>query len=147
MGYAYENSDPERFQHLCQSLLLSDFPDLQCLPVGQPDGGRDAIALQTKNIVQVKFRRSDEEESADWLIQVLERERPKIARLVDLGIENYLIMTNARGTAHLGTGRIDQVQQWLDTNIHWFPQECPIPCSFVYLLSETIRIAYRYIHK
>lgn len=123
MGYAYENSDPERFQHLCQSLLLSDFPDLQCLPVGQPDGGRDAIALQTKNIVQVKFRRSDEEESADWLIQVLERERPKIARLVDLGIENYLIMTNARGTAHLGTGRIDQVQQWLDTNID-VPARC-----------------------
>ena len=41
-SYPYEQLDDESFQHLSQSLLVKEFPGLQCFPVGQPDGGRDA---------------------------------------------------------------------------------------------------------
>ena len=44
MNYPLENLDPERFQHFCQALLVREHPQLQCFPVAQPDGGRDAIA-------------------------------------------------------------------------------------------------------
>src|SRR5947199_146229 len=40
--YHYETLGDERFQELCQSLLTATFPNIQCLPVGQPDGGREA---------------------------------------------------------------------------------------------------------
>ena len=45
MDYPLENLDPERFQQLCQSLLVKAFPHLQCFPVAQPDGGRDAVSF------------------------------------------------------------------------------------------------------
>ena len=117
MGYLYENSNPERFQHLCQSLLATEFPKLQCFPIGQPDGGRDGWDPETKTVLQVKFKRADEEENADWLIATLEKELPKILRLAERGAESYIIATNARGTAHEDVGRIDKVQKWLDENL------------------------------
>lgn len=117
MGYLYENSNPERFQHLCQSLLAVEFPKLQCFPIGQPDGGRDGWDPDTKTVLQVKFKRADEEENADWLIATLEKELPKILRLAERGAEIYIIATNARGTAHEDVGRIDKVQKWLDGNL------------------------------
>ena len=43
-SYQYEQLNGESFQQLSQSLLVKEFPGIQCLPVGQPDGGRDAIA-------------------------------------------------------------------------------------------------------
>jgi hypothetical protein len=117
VGYLYENSNPERFQHLCQSLLANDFPKLQCFPIGQPDGGRDGWDPETNTVLQVKFKRADEEENADWLIATLEKELPKIVRLAERGAEEYIIATNARGTAHEDVGRIDKVQKWLDDNL------------------------------
>ena len=122
VGYLYENSNPERFQHLCQSLLAADFPKLQCFPIGQPDGGRDGWDPETRTVLQVKFKRADEEENADWLIATLENELPKILRLAERGAQSYIIATNARGTAHEDVGRIDKVQKWLDENL-------PIPGS------------------
>lgn len=122
LGYLFENSDPERFQRLCQSLLLPEFPGLQCFPVGQPDGGRDAVHPETGTIVQVKFKRKHEDESADWLITALKNELPKILELVSKGAKRYLIVTNAAGTAHPDSGRIDLVQDWLDKNV-------PVPSS------------------
>lgn len=117
MGYLYENSNPERFQHLCQSLLTTEFRKLQCFPIGQPDGGRDGWDSGTKTVLQVKFKRSDEDENADWLIATLEKELPKVLRLAARGAETYIVATNARGTAHQDVGRIDKVQQWLDANL------------------------------
>lgn len=114
MGYLYENSNPERFQHLCQSLVIDDFPALQCLPVGQRDGGRDGWDPESRTVLQVKFRRNDEDESADWLIKALEGELEKVQELARRGAERYIIATNARGTAQLDAGRIDKVQKWLD---------------------------------
>lgn len=44
MDYLYENLGEDRFQELCQSLLIREFPNVQCFPIRQPDGGRDAVA-------------------------------------------------------------------------------------------------------
>lgn len=117
MGYLYENSNPERFQHLSQSLLTSDFPSLQCFPIGQPDGGRDGWDPDTRTVLQVKFKRADEEENADWIINALQGELPKINRLAEKGANKYILVTNARGTAHEGGGRIDRVQKWMNENL------------------------------
>lgn len=117
MGYLYENSTPDRFQHLCQTLLLETYPELQCFPVAQKDGGRDGLDLASKTVLQVKFRRNDEEESAEWMISALEGELPKIKQLIARGATKYVMVTNARPTAHLGVGRIDKVQKWLEDNV------------------------------
>ena len=73
MTHPYENTTPERFQHFSQALLIDEYPGLQCFPVGQPDGGRDAWHGATGTAVQVKFRRNDEPESAEWMIAALEK--------------------------------------------------------------------------
>jgi hypothetical protein len=44
----YESLGPERFQQFCQALLVNIYPDVQCLPIGQPDGGRDAFVRAAK---------------------------------------------------------------------------------------------------
>lgn len=71
MDYNYEALDDKRFQKLCQALIVAQFPDAQCLPVGEPDGGRDAILLHgysnnKKTVVfQVKFSRNPDQKSSD----------------------------------------------------------------------------------
>ena len=61
MNYPLENLGPDRFQALCQSLLSKSFPNVQCFPISQSDGGRDAILLSAtavrKELIvyQVKF--------------------------------------------------------------------------------------------
>lgn len=122
MSYIFENLGADRFQQLCQALLVKDYRDLQCFPVGQPDGGRDALSRGDGGAVpttvgQVKFKKSDEEENADWMISALKGELPKIERLVAQGATRYIMMTNARGTAHEEVGRVDRVQAWLDEHV------------------------------
>jgi hypothetical protein len=62
VDHQLENLGPERFQQLCQALLVKEFPGMSCLPVGQPDGGRDAVryAFDEKDpsafaVYQVKY--------------------------------------------------------------------------------------------
>ena len=43
MDYHYETLNGQSFQKLCQALIVAQNPNTQCLPVGQPDGGRDAF--------------------------------------------------------------------------------------------------------
>lgn len=117
MGYLYENSNHERFQHLCQSLLEDKFSHLQCFPVGQRDGGRDGWDPETKTVLQVKFKRVDEDDNADWMIAALIGELPKIEELAKRGATEYIMATNARGTGYLDKGKIDRVQAWLDDNV------------------------------
>jgi NADPH-dependent 7-cyano-7-deazaguanine reductase QueF len=64
MDHQLENLGPERFQHLCQALLVQEFPGTNCLPVGQPDGGRDAVRYASDEanpsaftVCQVKYCR------------------------------------------------------------------------------------------
>ena len=45
MEYQYESLTPDSFQHLVQALLSATYPDAQCYPVGQADGGRDFIVF------------------------------------------------------------------------------------------------------
>ena len=55
MDYQYENLDSGRFQELCQSLLVKEYPNVQCFPIGQRDGGRDAIAYYQSNKNRKEF--------------------------------------------------------------------------------------------
>lgn len=120
MNYNYENLDPERFQTFCQSLLNSEFPKSQFFPIGQPDGGRDAISYTRRNlfvdefnVFQVKFVRKDEKDIFDWLEDVLKKESKKITRLIKRGAKEYFLLTNLSGTAHLDSGSIDKINSLL----------------------------------
>ena len=44
MDYPFENLNPEKYQQFCQALLAREFRDVQCFPVAEPDGGRDALS-------------------------------------------------------------------------------------------------------
>lgn len=123
MPYIFENLGPERFQHLCQALLVKDYKDLQCFPIGQPDGGRDALSRGDVGgaitVGQIKFKRREEDEvaNAKWMIAALKGELPKIKRLAENGATRYIMMTNAKSSSHEKTGKVDLVQAWLDENV------------------------------
>ena len=104
MTYLYESLSPERFQHFCQALLVSSFPNAQCLPVGQPDGGRDAfewqataVGAQGRNlfVFQVKFGRSAIERDESFIADVCKSEGPKIEQLIKKGAKAYYLLTTS----------------------------------------------------
>jgi hypothetical protein len=121
MDYPLENLDPERFQQLCQSLLVKAFPHLQCFPVAQPDGGRDAVSFIPDGdsdkfmVFQVKYARKPHTESDPhkWLMAIVEDEAPKVRELIPRGATQYVLLTNIPGTAHLDRGSIDKLNQLL----------------------------------
>ncbi|MBI3173200.1 MAG: NTPase (NACHT family)-like protein [Chloroflexi bacterium] len=135
MDYPYENLSPEKFQEFCQSLLVNEYPEIQCLPVGQPDGGRDAFFYYQKGrgdtqrnfiIFQVKFVREkySQKDLYLWLEEIINKEKPKIDKLKDHGAKRYILITNLSGTAHLESGTIDKVNNLLngldiDANCWW----------------------------
>lgn len=128
--YYYETLGDERFQEFCQALISTTFPNAQCLPVGQPDGGRDAYLIQhalaerrrkkqsTKDIIvfQVKYVRdgTSPRQARDFIEEIAKREKPKIDRLKALGVTKYYLITNVQGTSHLGSGSIDKVNEQLE---------------------------------
>ena len=115
MSYPFENLTPEKFQHFCQALLTKEFPNTQCLPVAQPDGGRDAIQwhfFEPKNtfvMFQVKFVREPNriDDIHKWLLSIIEQEAPKVKKQIPEGVKQYVLITNIPGTAHPGAGSID----------------------------------------
>ena len=115
MVYSYETLGEHRFQALVQALFVAQHPRTQCLPVGQPDGGRDAFFFiapnrQDHGVVQVKFSRDPQNKTERDVIQALiKSEKPKIARLIRRGAQEYYFVTNVRGTSHIETGSIDRV--------------------------------------
>lgn len=124
MDYLYENLGEDRFQELCQSLLLRELPNVQCFPIRQPDGGRDAVAyiapikgsgqIEPSFIVfQVKYVRKPlaEDEPHKWLINILNNEVPKLVSLIPKGATSFYLLTNIPGTAHFEVGSIDKVNQ------------------------------------
>lgn len=121
MDYPLENLGPEKFQEFCQSLLTREFDGVQCFPVGQPDGGRDAIRFYgpgTKFVVfQVKFVRNPQKitEPHKWLEGIIKDELPKLKKLIPRGAMEYVLISNVPGTAHLDNGSIDKVQGILDS--------------------------------
>ena len=78
----YENLGDERFQELCSVLISTEFPNVQAFPVGQPDGGRDAVNFEMNSpnksfvVFQVKFVRDIKniKEPHKWLIDILKKE-------------------------------------------------------------------------
>lgn len=121
MDYPYENLGPEKFQLFCQALLVKEHPNMQCFPVGQPDGGRDAtqyLLYGSSNeaaMFQVKFIRNPQAEADAHkkIVEAVEGELPKIKKLLKHGIKRYVMMTNVPGTAHPGVGTIDTVNEML----------------------------------
>ncbi|HMU44280.1 MAG TPA: NB-ARC domain-containing protein [Ignavibacteriaceae bacterium] len=131
MDYNYENLNPERFQEFCQALLNTEYPKIKVFPVGQPDGGRDAIQLLENYpsnqfiVFQIKFiRKIDNKlDLCKWLEGILKRESKKIDKLIDLGAKEFHLITNQNGTAHLETGTIDRVSMLLKKYIN-IPAYC-----------------------
>ncbi|MGV9715422.1 NACHT domain-containing protein [Rhodococcus pyridinivorans] len=119
MQYDYERFTPDRFQEFCQSLLAQQYTDIQCYPVGQKDGGRDAVSGHgTPDAIafQVKFKR-DRMRSDDGFKLVkgaVDGELEKVKRLADKGATRYVLMTNIAGTSATDSGTMDKVQAYLD---------------------------------
>ena len=117
--YRYEQLNDESFQQLCQSLLVKSFPDLQCFPVGQPDGGRDGVVRAFEStpdasgfiLFQVKFARRElnPSDARDWLLRTLKKELPKVRKQMQEGARRFFLITNVAGTAHSNTGSIDML--------------------------------------
>ncbi len=131
MDYQLENLGPERFQEFCQALLVREFPRLQCFPVAQRDGGRDAIAYYMEGrsdefmVFQVKFVRKPlaEQEPHKWLLGIMEEEKEKVKALIPKGAKQYYVITNVPGTAHPESGSIDQANALLQ-QITKIPSQC-----------------------
>lgn len=119
----FESLGDSRFQLFAQSLLSYEFPDLQALPVAQPDGGRDAVARGANRdnfiVFQVKFvARPDYLEDVEaWVEEIVTKERANIARLIERGAEQYYLVTNVPGSAHFDAGSIDRGQAALAARI------------------------------
>lgn len=130
MDYPLENLGPERFQELCQALLSREYPQVQCFPVAQPDGGRDAIVYFDNGyegkfmVFQVKYVRKPlaEMDPQNWIAEIVDKEVPKVRKLIPRGAARYVLVTNVPGTAHLDAGSIDRVNRSLS-------QELGIPSS------------------
>jgi len=117
MDYPLEQLGPERFQQICQALMVKEFPRVQCFPIAQPDGGRDAISYVLDSpegkfvIFQVKYARKPlaETEPHKWLAGIIDEELPKITKLIPRGASRFCLLTNVPGTAHLDVGSMDIV--------------------------------------
>ncbi|RUU16109.1 NACHT domain-containing protein [Mesorhizobium sp. M7A.T.Ca.TU.009.01.3.2] len=125
--YHYEALGDERFQEFCQALISATFPNSQCLPVGQPDGGRDAFwfrrlesqlghtAQRDLVVFQVKYAKNSEDGRTErqMIEEVVKKEINKIEKLKSMGLTKYYLITNIKGTAHFGAGSIDRVNSIL----------------------------------
>ena len=120
MTYYYEALNDISFQKFAQSLIVSVHPETICLPVRQPDGGRDAFFYQsilerkTFVVFQVKFSLKPKETSErDAIDNLIKKEEKKVTELIEKGATHYYLVTNVQGTAHPDTGSIDRVNETL----------------------------------
>ncbi len=131
MDYPLENLDPETFQQFCQALLTKEFPNVQCFPVAQPDGGRDALSPLSEDdersfiMYQVKFVREPlaKADPHKWLVDTLKGEAAKLKKQIPKGAKQYILLTNIRGTAHPDSGSIDKANQLLNSELG-VPSKC-----------------------
>jgi hypothetical protein len=131
MDYPLENLGPDRFQQLCQALLVREHPDVQCFPLSQSDGGRDATRLvlhrssTSFDVYQVKYlyKPLAEADPHRWLLSRLREEAPKLSKLIPKGAQKYYLLTNVSGTAKPNTGSIDQLTNIFEQNL-----EIPAVC-------------------
>ncbi|MGW1713145.1 NACHT domain-containing protein [Streptomyces sp. NPDC002156] len=122
MDYNYESLLNQRFQMLCQSLLVTEYENVQCFPIGMADGGRDATSRtggRLETVFQIKFSRNPStiNNPARWIIDAIKGEKEKIEKLVDRGATRYILITNAFPTGSLDSGTIDKVDKYLEKNV------------------------------
>ncbi len=120
MDFHYEMLDEKKFQKLSQALIVAQYPNAQCLPVGQPDGGRDAFDVHADTdegrftVFQVKFSKNPFSKSEREVIEaVIKSEKDKVDNLIQRGATQYVFVTNVEGTSHLAGGSIDRVNDTL----------------------------------
>jgi hypothetical protein len=117
MDYQLEQLGDDRFQQLAQSLLIAEHPGIQCFPVGQADGGRDAIQRSRPgtefSTYQVKFTSQPGRvrDAVKWAETHVQQELPSIRGLVDRGATSYFLVVNVAGTASLDRGTIDRLHE------------------------------------
>jgi hypothetical protein len=127
VDYPLESLDPERFQRVCQALLLPEFPGARFYPLGQADGGRDALSYRPVAgarhrqlvVFQVKFARdpSSIRDPRKWVLDSLKDEVSKVETLAERGATHYRLITNVRGSGKLDSGSMDK----LDTKLGALP--------------------------
>ena len=115
MKYNYEALDEQSFQKFAQALILAEHPGTQCLPVDQPDGGRDAFFLHPEPdtagfvVFQVKYSRHPGDKDERIVVEsTIKSEKTKVEQLIERGATHYYLITNVQGTAHLDVGSIDK---------------------------------------
>jgi hypothetical protein len=98
--YLYERLGEKRFQQLCGALLAHVFPDVVCYPVGQKDGGRDAVrsGREHRYVYQVKWTNKRLRDPVAWLDGAIREEAANIRRLAAEGAEAYILLTCVAGT-------------------------------------------------
>lgn len=125
--YLYERLSEKRFQELCNALLVSEYGSgqVQCFPVGQSDGGRDAVRKQNGRVIvyQVKWAKKAISSPVAWLDGAIKGESDKIRRLVANGASEYILLTSLPGTAVPGRGTMDQ----LDAVLKQYSDDFGIP--------------------
>ncbi|MDQ0070059.1 hypothetical protein J2W34_001833 [Variovorax boronicumulans] len=102
MDHQLENLGPDRFQLICQALLVKEFPDVICYPVGMPDGGRDAVQNSVPNnkgtiVFQVKFSKSPDTVDRKWVLETARGEGEKVKRLRDKGASKTFLSPMSLG--------------------------------------------------
>lgn len=128
--YPLERLDGRRFQALAQSLLVKEYPGVQCFPLSGSDGGRDAVLKDASNVhvFQVKFWEPNpltlptSDALFKWVTDAIKGEAKRIAELDSKGMTRYILITNAQSTGHPGVGLRDRIQKFLDDTL-------PVPAS------------------
>ncbi|WP_212820310.1 NACHT domain-containing protein [Polymorphospora rubra] len=109
-------------------MLATEFPDVVCFPVGQKDGGRDAVRKNGGNaiIYQVKWTGDRLQNPLSWLKAAIDGEAENIRRLVADGASAYYLMTCVAGTSEYWSGTMNQLDEELarQSKIFGTPMEC-----------------------
>lgn len=127
--YLYERLTDKRFQELCGALLVHISPNVTCYPVGQADGGRDAVHKNPTNgdvIYQVKWTSKPLRDPVGWLDSAIKQEAENIKQLVKDGATQYYLLTSVAGTSARGRGTMDKLDQRLADHGKTFgvPMQC-----------------------
>ena len=83
--------------------------DVEVIPVGQSDGGRDITAGKRGIVLQVKFTRTRVRNPIGWLNAAAMDEKANIEHLVAKGCTSYTFTTNIEGSAAPDSGDRDKV--------------------------------------
>lgn len=114
--YLYERLGEKSFQRMCSALLAHEFPDVTCMPVGQADGGRDAVRGELGRdcvVYQVKWSANAVRDPVAWLSAAVRGEADNIRRLVEDGATQYHLMTSVAGTSGAARGTMDRLDKLL----------------------------------